>query len=102
MLVIGCEELVFVRHFVINSDLLLSSEDFSAVKMDNFSAKHRLQRIDPPLHGVDLFNMDHLIELDRTVSCECLQCLNETLWLLYRDFNVCSVMPMIFCRPWYP
>ena len=87
--------------------LLLSSEDFAPVKMVNFSARHRFQRADLPLYGADLFNKDHLIEclmllyfrsqmyLDRTLSCECLQYLNaDTLWLLYRDLNACSVMPM--------
>ena len=71
-----------------------------------FSANYRLQRVNPPLYGVDLSNMDHLIEcitllsfksqtyLDRTVSCACLRWLNDILWLLYRDLNVCSVMPM--------
>ena len=96
---LAARNLFTCRHFVINSDLLLSSEDFSAVKMDSFSASHRFERVVPLLHGVDLFNIDHLIEcftllscktqmyLDRTVSCACLRCLNDILWVLYRDLK---------------
>ena len=49
LLLIGCEELVFVRHLVTSSDFLLRRETSRAVKMQGFSDRHKLPREGFPL-----------------------------------------------------
>ena len=92
------------RRFVTNSDTLLRNKDLSALRM--YSFRHKLQFDGSPLCGLAFLMMDHPIEklmllsfkshmnFERNVSWECLRCLTESLWLLNRILNGCSVIPI--------